>query len=299
MNYYLRYPGDYSRDTGLLSLAEHGAYGVLLDHYYSTEAPLPAAMEQLCRLARAMSEIEQCAVASVADKFFPLATDGFRHNKRADKEILSLNIRREIAATNGKKGGRPRGPDTDSETNWDISGKAKNNPKDTESETKTGTQTESGQKALHSPFLGVTDIQNSEKDTLAPGIGNRKKTNRVTSNAQDSRGTWFDEFKALYPKRAGGDYNWPGTLKAAAARQREDHTTQEFIDGARRYAAYIRATGAEGSQYVKQASTFLGPSKHFLTDWTPPAGKADRRLNSNLTAAEEFMRRTEPTDETI
>lgn len=289
MNYYLRYPGDYSRDTGLLSLAEHGAYGVLLDHYYSTETPLPADTEKLCRLARAMSEIEQSAVASVADKFFPVGADGLRHNKRADKEILSLNIKREIAATNGKKGGRPRGPDTNSGTNWDSSGKAAGNQEDPKSETDKVSHSESGQKALHSPFLGISDSENSDKDTPTSDIGNPRKTNQVNGKSQDSRGTWFEEFKALYPKRAGGDYNWPGALKAASARLREDHTTQQFIEGARRYAAYIRATCAEGTQYVKQASTFLGPSKHFLTEWTPPKNKAEARLDANLSEMNKFL----------
>lgn len=107
MNYYRRFPGDYQRDTGLLSLAEHGAYGVLMDHYYSVEAPLPAALLDLYRVARAMTEDEQRAVASVADKFFPVGGDGKRHNKRCDEEIQFTRTRSETARNNGKNGGRP------------------------------------------------------------------------------------------------------------------------------------------------------------------------------------------------
>lgn len=89
MNFYKRYMGDYGRDTAHLSLAEHGAYALLLDHYYSTESALPAELLALYRLCRAFDKLEQRAVQSVADKFFPVGDDGLRHNERADKEIRS------------------------------------------------------------------------------------------------------------------------------------------------------------------------------------------------------------------
>lgn len=87
MNYYRRYIGDYLAKTGALTLAEHGAYTVLLDVVYSTEKPLPASLEALYRLCRAMNRIEQEAVKSVAEQFFPVGVDGLRHNLRADEEI--------------------------------------------------------------------------------------------------------------------------------------------------------------------------------------------------------------------
>jgi uncharacterized protein YdaU (DUF1376 family) len=37
MNFYKHFLGDYARDTKGLSLLEHGAYRVLLDHNYATE----------------------------------------------------------------------------------------------------------------------------------------------------------------------------------------------------------------------------------------------------------------------
>lgn len=87
MNYYRRFMGDYAKKTAALSLAEHGAYTVLLDEYYSTETPLPGEHESLFRLCRAMTKGEQDAVRSVADRFFPIESDGLRHNQRADEEI--------------------------------------------------------------------------------------------------------------------------------------------------------------------------------------------------------------------
>lgn len=87
MNYYRRYCGDYLRDTQALNLAEHGAYTLLLDLYYSIGHPIPAPIEILCRICRAITPEEQAAVKAVAERFFPLNGDGTRHNQRADEEI--------------------------------------------------------------------------------------------------------------------------------------------------------------------------------------------------------------------
>mgnify|MGYP001561468072 CR=1 FL=1 len=87
MNYYRRYCGDYLRDTQALSLAEHGAYTLLLDLYYSIGHPIPAPIEILHRICRAVTVEEQAAVVVVAERYFPLNGDGTRHNKRADKEL--------------------------------------------------------------------------------------------------------------------------------------------------------------------------------------------------------------------
>jgi uncharacterized protein YdaU (DUF1376 family) len=130
MNFYRRYPGDYSRDTGHLSLAEHGAYTVLLDHYYGTSMPLPGALTALYRICRAMDEAEQAAVRTIADAFFPLAEDGCRHNRRADEELAVSALRAEANRANGKAGGRPREnpPDNPTETQSVSETEPTNNP---------------------------------------------------------------------------------------------------------------------------------------------------------------------------
>lgn len=110
MNYYKRFMGDYARDTGHLSLVEHGVYTVLLDHYYSTGAPLPGSFNSLYRICRAIEEIEQAAVRTIAEAHFPLAADGCRHNHRADEEIAVWTERADANRENGKGGGRPKKP---------------------------------------------------------------------------------------------------------------------------------------------------------------------------------------------
>ena len=108
MNYYERYCGDYQRDTAHLSLAEHGAYTMLLDTYFSVEKPLPKELPSLYRVCRAMTRIEQQAVKTVAEQFFPVSEiDGLRHNPRADREIAKARPKIDAARINGRKGGRP------------------------------------------------------------------------------------------------------------------------------------------------------------------------------------------------
>jgi len=85
VNFYKHYLGDYARDTQSLSLMEHGAYRVLLDHCYATEKPLPTGAE-LYRVAKAMNAAERKAVDRIAERFFP---DG--HNARCDKELANAH----------------------------------------------------------------------------------------------------------------------------------------------------------------------------------------------------------------
>lgn len=86
MNYYEHHLGDYMRDTAHLSMVEDCAYRRLLDAYYIREKPLPADLNECCKLARAATKIERNAVAYVLREFFKPDDDG-QHQRRADTEI--------------------------------------------------------------------------------------------------------------------------------------------------------------------------------------------------------------------
>lgn len=105
VNYYERHLGDYARDTGHLSLLEHGVYTLLLDRCYATEQGIPE--DQAYRLARARSEDERAAVDAVLSEFFTLE-DGVWINARVLEEVERYRAKIEAARENGKKGGRPR-----------------------------------------------------------------------------------------------------------------------------------------------------------------------------------------------
>lgn len=103
----------------------------------------------------------------------------------------------------------------------------------------------------------------------------------------------FIKFRATFPARAGSQ-PWRRALTAACVRIREGASWSEILDGTRRYADFCLATGKLGTEYVMQAATFVGPEKRYLELWTLPATKADVQLANNISAAHEFLRRTDP-----
>lgn len=107
MEFYRKYPGDYRSKTARLSLAEHGAYNLLLDETYSTEAPLPTDEGECFRICCALNQTEQEAVRKVLGLFFPVV-NGSRINKRAAEQLPAEQHRRHVAKSNGKNGGRPQ-----------------------------------------------------------------------------------------------------------------------------------------------------------------------------------------------
>lgn len=164
MNYYRRYVGDYLRDTADLSMAEHGAYTLLLDYYYADERPIPKEKRTIYRMLRALDAAEQRAVDVVLEKFFTLTDEGYR-NARADKEIgVSQQAR-----NNGKKGGRPiTGDETGGQTGAGtgvITGKGTGS--------KTGDETGEGGGLVHPPTTNhqppTTSLHPSKKARAPSG----------------------------------------------------------------------------------------------------------------------------------
>lgn len=110
MNFFKLYIGDYQRDTGTLSLAEHGAYLLMMQNAYATEAPLPVGRE-LYRLLRAETKIERDAVDAVATKFWVNDGAGLI-NPRVTEEIAKAQHQRTVNREVGKRGGRPKRAET-------------------------------------------------------------------------------------------------------------------------------------------------------------------------------------------
>jgi uncharacterized protein YdaU (DUF1376 family) len=69
-SWYPFYVGDYARKTAHLSMLEHGAYRLLLDHYYATGEPLPSDNAKLFRICRARTPSERKSVLSTVAEFF-------------------------------------------------------------------------------------------------------------------------------------------------------------------------------------------------------------------------------------
>lgn len=81
---------DYIANTGHLSLQEHGAYLLLMAHYYMTGNPIPANAEQVHRICRCTTDAEKTATESVLAQFF-IQQEGEYHHERIDDELKKSN----------------------------------------------------------------------------------------------------------------------------------------------------------------------------------------------------------------
>ena len=285
MNYWKRFPGDYGRDTSHLTIAQHGAYALLLDVYYSTEKPLPADISVLSRICRATTPDEQAAVKAVAEEFFPIGDDGKRHNGRADRQ---LEKDRAFAESQAQKARLPR------KNSQKLAGA---NPR-----LSPGCSPDEHQLSPPVPVpVPVPDPppnpsptpkppQEKEMDTsgLNPVPSRRDSTTRTTKNAYPPD---FEQAWSAYPKRAGGNSK-AMAFKAWKARIKSGIDPGTMLLGVMRYAAYIDMTGKVGTEYVQQAATFFGPAEHFNEPWDPPQqiNKQAAVESSNRAALEAFSR---------
>lgn len=100
------YIGDYLRDTGHLSTAEHGAYVLLLMQAWTRGGALPSDPEKLRNLAR-MEKKEWRQSRATLLAFFTLDGDTYRQ-KRLDREIARAAEVNEQRKTAGKASAEAR-----------------------------------------------------------------------------------------------------------------------------------------------------------------------------------------------
>jgi hypothetical protein len=96
---------------------------------------------------------------------------------------------------------------------------------------------------------------------------------RASSKPMEQDDALFEEFWRTYPRRDGDNPKkrakraWNARLQGDPKSGIAPATPTEMIEGAKRYAAWIRARGEEGTRFVKQAATFLGPDSAFRETW--------------------------------
>jgi len=111
MEWYERRPVDYKEDTWHLTLAEHGAYTLLLDHYYSNEKPLPDNDRALSSICNCTMD-EWLVVKDNVVAFF-VAKNGKLRSKKCEKILnVSYSKRRDGAkrAAKYRKAGKSMPP---------------------------------------------------------------------------------------------------------------------------------------------------------------------------------------------
>jgi len=101
MDWYAKSPTDYRNDTWGISLAAHGAYNLLIDHYMLYEAPLPADDHALSSIIGQPVE-EWLLVKDEVLKFFTRRGEKL-HHKRCNAELNSAYTKRKDGAARQKK----------------------------------------------------------------------------------------------------------------------------------------------------------------------------------------------------
>jgi uncharacterized protein YdaU (DUF1376 family) len=105
------YWGDYLRDTAHLTAAQHGAYLLLIGHYWQTGGPLIDKDDHLRRAAR-MDKGEWRKNRDVILAFFK-TENGFVIHPRIDQEILLWGAKREKATLKAERAAAARWADRD------------------------------------------------------------------------------------------------------------------------------------------------------------------------------------------
>jgi len=118
------YIADYLTDTAHLGTIEHGAYFLLMTHYWG-HGPLPADDTQLRKVAR-MTAREWTESRGVLRAFFRLE-GGLLHHKRIDAEIAGAEAMIETKSEAGREGARKRWQKHDT-PNAPANGKAMADP---------------------------------------------------------------------------------------------------------------------------------------------------------------------------
>jgi uncharacterized protein YdaU (DUF1376 family) len=115
-NFYMPlWVGDYLRDTAHLSTVEHGAYLLLIMHYWSTGEPLRDDDDELANIAR-MPVSDWLKIAPRIRRFFSkssclsysLAMPQALHHKRVDSELELSRERLDSFKKRGAAGARKR-----------------------------------------------------------------------------------------------------------------------------------------------------------------------------------------------
>lgn len=139
--------------------------------------------------------------------------------------------------------------------------------------------------------IQITDTDRSKNPSASATPANGKTVSRETSTEPE----WWLDFKLAYPDRSG-DQGWRKAQRAAHARMTEGHTPDEFLHGAKRYSEFCAATRKTGTEFVKQACSFLGPDKPFLLPWTIPKNRAEQQQDANIEASLLWLRESEARD---
>lgn len=206
MNFYKRFIGDITAKTGGLTMAQFGAYDRLLDHYYSTEQPIPP--DECYSICRAMTKADRIDVDKVLARFWLLTPEGWTQSK-ADEVIEKARPLIEAARENGKKGGRPPKPKTQQKPSG-LSEETQQEP---------SAKASQSQSQTHSPSLRSGEVGSDALPGVSPAlfadymeVRKAKKGGKFTATAAAGliRGAEQAGITVVRAVEACCEYSWIG-----------------------------------------------------------------------------------------
>lgn len=256
MNFFKLFIGDYMRDTGTLTVAEHGAFMLMLMHHYATEKPLPQGRE-LHRLLRAETKTERESIDAVAAKFWRSTPDGLV-NDRAAVEMAKANHQREVNRVVGKMGGRPKRTETESVS---------------KSVSESVSESEPNRNPNHSHSQTPEEIQHPPTP---------RKRGRVSEFPPG-----FDRFWEAYPRKQA-----KAQAAKAFARLRADERLLEAMLAAVARQSRSEQWQRDGGQFIPMAATWLN-GRRWEDGELQPAAEAPRETTEEYLARQRREREAE------
>ena len=248
MIWHKRYSGDYQRDTGHLSLCEHGAYAVLLDAFYSTEKPI--LVDGAYRVARAFEKHERAAVDSVLQQFWKRTPDGWV-NRRALAEIAKANAKSESARSAAQ-------------SRYERDANAPANAERTQSERTCVDPANAEQRARVSDVRRQTSVPDPDQSKIKP-------IDRQRVDRRPAADTEFDAFWSAYPRKIG-----KGAARKAWARAADRPHVAAMIANIRAHVDSDQWQ-REGGQFVPHPATWLNQKR-----WADTPGPTTASIPTEL-----------------
>ena len=265
MIWHKRYSGDYQRDTGHLSLCEHGAYAVLLDAFYSTEKPIPAAGAH--RVARAFEKHEREAVDSVLLQFWKRTPDGWV-NPRAIVEMAKASAKSEAAS----RAARAKHESCERRAN------APANAERTQSERTCVDPANAEQRARVSDVRRQTSVPDPDQSKIEP-------LDRQRVDRRPAADTEFDAFWSAYPRKIG-----KGAARKAWARAADRPHVAAVIANIRAHVDSDQWQ-REGGQFVPHPATWLNQKRWADTPGPTTASIPTELERRNAARVEQLIER--------
>jgi len=261
----------YIGDCSHLTDAEHGVYlQILILLWRAPKQRIPNDPEWLARKFRRSLEECQKTVMPVVKEF--CQTDGnWITQKRISKEFAYVSAKSKKQTARAKSRWNKEKGESRGNAARHPSGNA---PTPTPTPTPTPREDRG---SPPSPPATVVELRPEPRGVAAL---------KVEAVARRGNAQRWPEFRETYPKREGSQ-SWPAAERKFVALVASGVSESDMIDGARRYAEHLKATGSIGSRFVKQALTWLnqgGWKDEYLTG-------TGRRQQSELMDAFDARRR--------